>query len=149
MSTVTDTLVLPLPFWQDPQGDVVLIYSEAECSVYLSCWFSSGEPVDFIEHLSFEHASAARCFSREFLPYRIPTHTGHSYILQIPDSEFVREHLAYRQRHYPQFPGKEKRHFVVVGHDIYHEILATEFRAQTIPHREVRDVRLLKLVVAS
>jgi hypothetical protein len=144
-----DPTILPLPFWQYPQGDVVLIYSEAECSVYFACWASSGEPADFIGHLAFGHASAVRSFSREFLPYRIPPHSGHSFILQIPDSEFVREHFAYRQKHYPQFPGKEKRHFVVVGHDIYHEILATEFSARTIAKQDVTDSRLIRLMAAS
>jgi len=146
---LTDAAIVRLPFWQDPQGDVILIYSEVECSVYFSCWSKAGEPADFIGHLSFEHAAAVRSFSREFLPYSIPIHSGHSYILQIPDSEFVREHFAYRKRYYPHLPGREQKHFVVVGHDIYHEILAFEFSASTIPNQDVTDARLLRLIAAS
>jgi len=146
---LTDAAIVPLPFWQDPQGDVILVYSEVECSVYFGCWSTTGEPADFIGHLTFEHASAVRSFSREFLPYRIPTHSGHSYILEILDSEFVRQHVAYRQHHYPNFPGSKRRHFVVVGHDVYHEILAFEFNARTIPKQDVTDVRLLRLIAAS
>ena len=143
---MTDATIIPLQFWQDPQGDVIIIFSEAECSVYFSCWIATGEPADFIGHISFEHASAVRSFTREFLPYRIASYDCHSYILQIPDSDLVREHVAYRQRHYPEFPGREQQHFVVTGHDIYHEILATSFVARTIPNQDVTDARLQKLI---
>jgi hypothetical protein len=143
---VTDATIIPLQFWQDTQGDVILIYSEAECSVYFSCWVSAGEPADFIGHISFEHASAVRSFAREFLPYRVASHDNHSYILQISDPDFVREQVAYRQRHYPHFPGREQQHFVVTSHDIYHEILATSFIARTIPNQDITDARLLKLI---
>ena len=141
-----DAIVLPLQFWQDPQGDVVLIYSEIECSVYFACWLARGVPADFVGHLVFEHASTVRSFSREYIPYRRPAHTQRSYILEIPDSELVREHVAYRKRHYPEFRGRDMRHFVVVGHDIYHEILATAFNALTIPKKELTDERLLRLI---
>jgi len=146
---LTDAAILQLPFWQDPQGDVVLIYSEVECSVYFPCWSGAGDPADFIGHLSFEHASTVRSFRREFLPYQIPIHTGHSYILHIPDSDLVREHVAYRKRHYPNSPARDTRHFVVLGHDIYHEILATEFSARAVPNQDVTDARLLRLIAAS
>ena len=98
---MTDAIIIPLAFWQDPQGDVILVYSEHECSVYFACWNGAGEPADFIGRLSFEQASGVRSFRQEHIPYRIPPHSGHSYILQIPDSELVRDHIAYRQRHYP------------------------------------------------
>jgi hypothetical protein len=143
---VTEATIIPLQFWQDPQGDVILIYSEAECSVYFACWADAGEPAGFIGHISFEHAAAVRSFARESLPYRIASHNSHSYILQVSDSDLVREHIAYRQSHYPHFPGREQQHFVVTGHDIYHEILATSFTARTIPNQDVLDPRLLRLI---
>jgi len=145
---MTDAVIIPLDSWQDPQGDVVLIYSEYECSVYLACWKAAGVPADYIGHLSFEHASGVRSFAREYLPYRVPAHSHHSYILRIPDSELVREHIAYRQRHYPNFPSRlsDPNHYVVMGHDIYHEILARHFTASTIPTQDVKDPRLLRLI---
>jgi hypothetical protein len=146
---MTDATVIPLKSWQDPQGDVVLLYAERECSVFFPCWLSSGEPADYIGHLSFEQASAVRSFEREFLPYRLPVHAHHSYILTIPDSDIVREYAAYRRQHYPQFPTRPSpTHFVVVGHDIYHEILATGYTESTIPREEISDERLFKLVGA-
>jgi hypothetical protein len=142
--------VIPLEFWQDPQGDVILVFSEHECSVYFGCWSSAGEPADFIGHLSFQSASAARSFDREFLPYRAPKHEHRSYILSISDSEFIREHIAYRRQHYPgsRLDAGDRVHYVVAGHDIYHEILAASFAATKIPKQEVTDGRLRRLIDA-
>ena len=33
-----DATIIPLDFWQAPQGDVILVYSEHECSIYFACW---------------------------------------------------------------------------------------------------------------
>lgn len=144
-----DATVIALKSWQDPQGDVVLLYAERECSVFFPCWLSSGEPADFIGHLSFEHVSAVRSFGREFLPYRLPEHSPHSYILTVSESDMVREHVAYRQQHYPQWPGPRPTHYVVVGHDIYHEILATGWTESTILRQEISDERLYRLLGAA
>jgi len=38
------------------------------------------------------------------------------------------------------------KHFVVMGHDIYHEILAVGFTASTIPAKTIQDPRLLELI---
>ncbi len=147
---MTDATVIPLKSWQDPQGDVVLLYSERECSVFFPCWLEAGQSADFIGHLAFEHASAVRSFGREFLPYRLPKHSHHSYILTVPDSDMVREHVAYRQSHYPQWPSLPvPTHFVVVGDDIYHEILATSYTESTIPKQEISDGRLFRLIGAA
>ena len=142
-----DATVISLNCWQDPQGDIVLNYSERECSIYFGCWSSSGEPADSICHLSFRGASAVRSYRREFIPYRIPEHPGHSFILRIPDSEFLRDHVAYRQQHYPSGPAAslDRRHFVVIGHDIYFDILAADFSEETIPAATLTDERLLAL----
>jgi hypothetical protein len=140
--------IIPLKSWQDPQGDIVLLYAERECSIFFPCWLSQGEPADFIGQLSFEHASAVRSFSREFLPYQLPEHSHHSYILAVPESDMVREHLAYRQHYYPQWPGTRRTHYVVVGHDIYHEILATGYTETTISRQEISDERLYRLLGA-
>jgi len=142
---MTDATVIPLKIWQDPQGEVVLHYSERECSVFFLCWQNSGEPADYIGHLSFDHAHAVRSYSREFLPYRLPAHKHHSYILSISDSELVREHTEYRKSRYPQWPSRTTPiHFVVVGHDIYHEILADGYSATTIKKDELTDSMLIK-----
>lgn len=39
---------IPLGSWQDPQGDVVLIYSEFECSISFACWDKRGVPADYV-----------------------------------------------------------------------------------------------------
>jgi hypothetical protein len=143
--------VIPLEFWKDPQGDIILIFSERECSIYFNCWSAPGEPADFIGHLSFQHASAARSFNREFLPYHVTKHEHRSYILSIADSDFIREHAAYREQHYPgsRVDARDRVHYVVEGHDIYHEVLAASFAASKIPKREVTDARLRKLIDAA
>ena len=137
--------VVPLSCWQDPQGDLVLIYSERECSVFFGCWVRSGEPADYVGRLSFERAAAVRSYGREFIPYQLPASGVHSYILRVSDSDFLREQVAYRLQHYPQFAGPPMQHFVVVGHDIYHEVLAASFTEATIPAADLTDERLLVL----
>jgi hypothetical protein len=146
-----EATVIPLDFWQNPQGDVILVFSENECSVYFGCWSAAGEPADFIGHLMFQNASAARSYGREFLPYRVPKHDHHSYILSIPDSEFIREQIEYRGQHYPdsRVDTRGRIHYVVAGHDIYHEILAASFTAAKISKLYVTDARLRRLIDAA
>src|SRR6516164_848098 len=81
---------IPIDVWQDPQNDVVLVFSEHECMIYFGCWESAAEPADFIGCISFDRASAVRSYAREFMPYQISGPTHHSYILEIPDSEFAK-----------------------------------------------------------
>jgi hypothetical protein len=88
-----DANIIPLQFWQDPQGDVILIYGEQECSVYFTCWASAGVDAEFIGNLSFESASAVRSFGWEFIPYQTKPHGQKSWILELPDSELAREHV--------------------------------------------------------
>lgn len=145
--TVINAKTIPLDFWKDPQSDVILVYGEWECSVYFRCWSSAGEPADYIGHLSFKGAQAIRSFPREFLPYQVNQH-GRSEILQVEDSDLARDYVDYRKRHYPQHPIQETKHYVVYGHDIYHEILAISFTAARIPKTEITDARLLSLVAA-
>ena len=142
-----EATAIPIKSWQDPQGDIVLIYSEHECSIFFGCWVASGEPADYICRLSFQRAAAVRSFPREFLPYRFPLDAPGPCILRIPDSDLLRELVVYRQRHYPQSPfdPSQHSHFVIHGHDIYHEILATGFSETTIPASELTDERLLAL----
>lgn len=142
-----EATTVPIKSWQDPQGDIVLVYSEHECSIFFGCWVASGEPADYICHLSFQLAAVVRSFPREILPYRFPLNTTRPCILRIPDSDLLRELVVYRQRHYPQLPfdPSQYRHFVITGHDIYHEILATGFSEATIPASELNDERLLAL----
>ncbi len=42
-NVMTQVTVIPLEFWQDPQGDVILTFSEHECSVYFGCWSATSE----------------------------------------------------------------------------------------------------------
>ena len=140
--------IIPLQFWQDPQSDVILIYGGCECSVYFRCWESAAISADYIGHLSFEGASAVRSFPREYHPYRTRDVGQRSYILRVEDSDLARDYIDYRTRHYPQFRIEEKTHYVVLGHDIYHEILATSFATAMIRKVQITDARLLGLIAA-
>jgi hypothetical protein len=140
-------IVVPLNIWQDPQGDVILVYSERECSIYCACWTAAGQAADYIAQLSFEGSRGVRSYGREYLPYEVPKHEFRSWILKIPDSDLIREHVAYREKHYANSSAQPPvpSHYVVVGHDIYHEILANGFAASTILRRDISDPRLLRL----
>jgi hypothetical protein len=141
-----DAETIPLEFWQDPQGDALLIYSARECSIYFLCWDDAGMPADYIGHLAFKGTSAVRSFPREFTPYRPTEHSDRSYILRVQDSDLARNYIDYRKRHYPQTRVEEKNHYVIQGHDIYHEILATSFIASPILKNQITDERLLYLI---
>ena len=135
---------VPLSCWQDPQGDSVLIYSERECAIFFGCWVSAGEPADYICRLSFERAAAVRSFRREFLPYRVPVLPPFAH----PACRRLR--LSSRAgclsaAALPAVCGPALQHFVVVGHDIYHEVLAASFTEATIPAADLTDERLLVL----
>jgi hypothetical protein len=139
--------IVPLRSWQDPQGDVLAVYSERDCSIYFGCWIEFGEPADFICQLSFQGAAVVRSYRREHLPYPTPTHAPSSFILRILDSDLLKEHEAYRKKFYPNacLDPSQYSHFVIIGHDIYHEIIALSFSENTIPAAEITDQRLLAL----
>jgi hypothetical protein len=137
--------IIPVGILARSAGDVLLIYSERECSIYFPCWNENCKPADFIGQLSFEHAAGVRSFPHEYLPYKLPSHNHRSFVLHIPESKFVQEHIEYRKRHYPQYPIAEFNHYVVTGHDIYHEVLAVRFIAKMIQIQEIQDPRLLRL----
>ena len=147
MTHSADAEIIPLDVWKDPQGDIILVYSEHECSIYFNCWIAPATPAEFIAQLVFSRARSVRSFHREYQPYRIPTHNCRSFILRIPDSNLIPEHVAYRQRHYPEFPdsGPPPNHYVVRGHDIYHEIVADSFSTVTISKQDLDDPRLVRL----
>jgi hypothetical protein len=141
--------IVPLEFWQDPVEDVILVFSERQCSVYCACWSAAGEPADFVGHLEFEDASDVRCSRRDYPPYQIQNDTDEcSYILKVSDSDFVREYITRRNLRLPEAPLRfsDRHHFVVMGHDVYHEIVAASFTATTIPKSELKDPILRALI---
>lgn len=125
----------------------MLIYSERETSIYFGCWESGGIPADYICQLAFARASAVRSFPREYHPYKVTGPTSRSDVLKVVDSDLHREHFEYRRRRYPTFVGdpSAKSHFVVCGHDIYHEVLAESFSEIHLPIPSLTDPRLRAL----
>ena len=138
-----------LTYWQDPQGDVLLFYSERDCNVYFGCWLQSGEPADFACKLTFYDTGAIRSYPREFLPYQIKNHEYHSKILLVEDSDMLKEYKLYRTHQYPndKRPLKQLLHFIVVGHDIYHEILPEKYEEQKVMIHEITDDRVRNLIL--
>jgi len=145
---VNDVAIIPLQHWPNPQGDVLLSYSERVCSLHYACWVAPGDPADFVCRLSFSGATLVRAFGREYIPYRVPEHTCRGYLLHIRDSDFATEHAAYRRRHYPHFPpdSTARSHYVFQGHDLYYEFFASSFTEAMIPQSAITDERLLELI---
>ena len=145
---------IPLAAWQDPQGDVLLVYSEAECSIYFGCWTNAGQPADYVCRLRFKGAKGVRSYPREFVPYDY-TSRHHSSILEVEASpwraEQIEKHWRLSETVYTSHPPLpfEVRHFVVKGHDIYHEILAAEFEESRIERKDINEPRLLALIDAA
>jgi hypothetical protein len=138
--------VIPLRSWQDPQGDAVLVFTEADCAVFLPCWADARQPADHICRLSFSHAAVVRSYRREFIPYQVPSHPHHSYILQVQGSDLLQEHLDYRRRTYPRSARRDLLHFVVVAHDIYHEILAESVTETALPSSALSSALLAQIL---
>lgn len=138
---------IPLQFWADPQGDSVVMYSARECLVFRGCWVVPGEPADFISCLSFHGVQAVHCFPREYLSNPHLTFALPSSVLSLSDSTLIQEHREFRQRHYPNAWFDPKlRHFIVRGHDFYHEILALGFTETAVQAGEILDPQLRQLL---
>lgn len=138
-----------LTYWQDPQGDVLLFYSERECNIYFGCWVSAGEPADYACKLKFYNTKAIRSYPREFLPYQKKNNNRyHSEIHLVENSDMLEEYRQYRKKNYPNDKRSTENlsHFVIVGHDIYHEILAEKYEEQKIMINETTDARIRKLI---
>lgn len=144
---MSTAIQIPLRCWRNPQGDILLIFSEEECSVYFGCWDETSGPADYICELKFDHAVAVRSYSREFHPYQSTGPTCRSSVLKVLDSDLHREHFEFRRRMYPDSVGNldDRMHFVVVGHDICHEILAKDFEEIHLLVKDLKDDRLLDL----
>ena len=146
---------IPLGSWQDPQGDVVLVYSLFECSIFFGCWDEAGVPADYVCLLSFTAAVATRSFPREYIPYEIEPAEHKSYVLEVVDSPWLHDQQRERKRLqetvYRHNPGRpwDARHFVVTGHDIYHEILAASYKESRVYKADITDPRLLALIDAT
>lgn len=143
-----DAVEIPLRYWADPQGDSVVVYSSQECHVFRGCWTSPGEPADYISCLTFHGVKGVRCFPREFSPYTTVERTYPSSLLSLADSDMLVEYRAFLVNHYPHrsVDTSNLRHFVIDGHDFYHEILAVGFTEQVIYARDITEPRLRRLL---
>jgi hypothetical protein len=114
------------------------------------CTFGTGLAQAYLRTISANlHSGASQqsvVFLASFFHIKLRITNEKSYVLKVADSDLASDYVDYRKLHYPEFPLRENTHFVVTGHDIYHEILATSFDAITIPKAEITDTRLLRLV---
>ena len=135
--------VVPLHSWQDPQADVLLRYSEDVCEVRFSCWGKDAQPAEYTGVLLFECARAVRSERSEFAPFDVPVHNVHSYILEVDDCSWVDAVRARNRKLYDvrsTVEAEPLRHFVVLGHGVYHEVLATGFSEQRALHNSPRNL---------
>ncbi len=126
---------IKLQRWQSPVEDVLLLFSERICIVYFFVRDDSGNGIDesCIGKLEFHGAHAVRSSRTEVLPYYDHDHVYHSSILEVFDSKWREEALAgvYSEKLAASIL-KTLRHFIVAGHDIYHEIAAESYVEQYI-----------------
>jgi hypothetical protein len=110
---------IPLREWQDPVEDVAILLSERRCTVY----FSVGES-EKIGRLSFEGVWATRSVRTEVAPFDDTASGYSSYIIEVFDSSWPAEveHGFYTESARARLYN-ESRHFLVKGHDVYHEVL--------------------------
>ena len=105
--------------WQDPVDDVVAVFSERSCDVYFFIRES-----EKIGKLSFEAAWAFRSVKTECAPYMDRESTLHSYVLEVFNSPWPSEiEFGFYTESSKARLHSEAKHFLVQGHDIYHEVL--------------------------
>lgn len=117
---------IALSQWQDPVNDVAVVFSEGTCCVYFFVRDS-----ELLGKLSFDGVWAIRGVRTEIAPYMDrESHLG-SHILEVFDSLWPSEiECGFYGEQSKKRLHKESRHFLVKGHDIYHEILCTDYSEQ-------------------
>src|SRR6185312_16667593 len=110
---------VPLELWKDPQGDIILVYSERECSIYFGCWEEPGNPADYICRLKFQRALGVRSYPHEYHPFSLVGQKTCSDIYEVTDSKWHAERAAYWQHLTDRFYDKRRRpfsakHFVII-----------------------------------
>jgi len=121
--------------WQSPVADVLLIFSEEICSVYFCIQNDSDGHLDpsSIGRLQFSSAHAVRSCRTEVLPYYDRENSYHSCILEVFESPWLPHALSgIYSEDLRASRLKKMRHFIVAGHDIYHELAAEAYEEQYI-----------------
>lgn len=121
---------IPLSKWQDPLLDVVLHFSETRCEVYFRCWDEDGNPLEnTIGKLTFPGTWGVRSVRSEVCPH-LDAIEG-ACILEVQNSLWPKEvHKYFYTDFAKQYLRDNARHFIVKGHDIFHEILAEGFQEE-------------------
>ena len=117
---------ITLKYQHEHLEDSVLVYSCAECSVYLIA-STDGAHRSFVK-LTFQGVQCVRSASTDCTPAMgiFPEPPGASFIAEITDTRWPEEaRKAYVYATSSRAPSG--RHFVVSNHDIFHEILAESF----------------------
>jgi hypothetical protein len=113
---------IELEQWQDPVEDVAAVFSEEVCNVYFFVRDS-----ELIGKLSFDRATAFRSVRTEVAPHMDSESKFSSYILEVFHSPRPGDiEFGFYTEQAREFLRK-KRHFLVKGHDIYHEVLCLDF----------------------
>lgn len=94
-------VAVPLPVWQDPQGNLRVTISDGGAAVSFDCWTDAGEEADYAGRLIFESVWAARVIRSEFVPYQIDALAYQHYVVAGHDeyAEFVAR--SYRMEQQP------------------------------------------------
>jgi hypothetical protein len=136
---------LPLKEWQDPVEDVVLLFSECRCSVY----FRVGDSPK-VGMLTFSGVWAVRSVRSEVSPHLDTKHNLSSYLLQVFNSVWPREvEGAFYTPDSKQRLHSEAKHFIVKGHDIYHEILCRSYTEDYLDPSDTGHAAAMGLLTAA
>ncbi len=130
---------IPLKEWQDPVNDVILHFSERECSIYFLCWDENHKiNRDIIGKLYFE-AWAVHSVRSEVCPHIKDFKRGSS-ILEVINSVWMTQVNKYFYNNTDL--SKTSHHYIVKGHDIFYEIIADKY--EEIYIRDSEEFRTLQ-----
>ncbi|NNF59434.1 MAG: hypothetical protein HKN04_14455 [Rhodothermaceae bacterium] len=138
---------IPLPVWQDPQSNPVLLKTRDGWEVILACWTDEAEPTEYVAVLSFQRAWAVRAVALEEVPLEMRGKRTRSDIYRLEGSLWLSSLEATWQALYSHWPSLEHdpdHHYWVQGHDSRVEVIASDFSVERKPNEEYANILPLR-----
>ncbi len=106
------------------------------------CWNEDSTPADYIGQITFNNCWTTNFTHAEFIEY-VYGHTHHSYILSVLDSHWLNSLVMKNKRLYPnsilESGYKDYKHIVVIGHDVYVEVIAKDFTLKKLNREQAGE----------
>lgn len=129
---------IELPFWQDPQGNVILEKCRDACHIYCNCWEDNTPTyASYYGKISLKNAWAVKSLDVEFYDlHPKEEYQFKSSIFKVEHSVWLPKMIQERRSYYPEWKGYKNRtfhHYHIKGHDNYFDVIAEDYTAEKLP----------------